>query len=121
MYGPPAVPLAVNTGAVAMPCEFVIADAVLEPPVNVPLAPLAGAANATVTLATGLFIASYTVACRGVGKAAFVAALCDLPTDAVTVAGGPTCTKFVSKKLAGVVSPKPWPLPCTVLRPMHSP
>jgi hypothetical protein len=73
-----------------MPCEFVIADAVLEPPVNVPLAPLAGAANATVTLATGLFIASYTVAWRGVWKAAFVAALCDTPPEVETVAGGPT-------------------------------
>ena len=84
---------------------FVIADAVAEPPVNVPLAPLAGAANVTFTLATGLLVASYTVAWKGFVKATFVAVLCGVPPVAVTVAGVPTSVRFVSKKFAGVVTP----------------
>ena len=52
--------LAVNAGAVAMPCPFVVA--VFTPPAKVPLAPLAGAVNVTVTPLKGLFSESVTVA-----------------------------------------------------------
>jgi hypothetical protein len=50
----------VNTAEVATPLPFVIA--VLTPPANVPLAPLPGAVNVTVTPGTGLLEASLTVA-----------------------------------------------------------
>src|SRR5580700_7940312 len=69
----PAVPLAVNTGAVAVPLAPVVA--VFTPPANVPLAPLAGAVNVTTAPLTKLFPASLTVACSGTVNAAFVPAV----------------------------------------------
>jgi hypothetical protein len=45
------------------------------PLANVPLAPLAGAANVTTTPLTGLLLASVTVATRGAANAALIGAL----------------------------------------------
>jgi hypothetical protein len=83
LYGPPAVPLAVKTAEVATPLAFV--TAVFTPPAKVPLAPLAGAVNVTVTPLIGLFEASFTVACSCVAKAVLTAALCGVPPVAVIV------------------------------------
>src|SRR5690242_9286164 len=87
LYGPPAVPFAVNVVDVATPLAFVAA--VFTPPANVPLAPLVGAVNVTTTPLTGLFAASRTVACSCVANAVLIAALCGVPAVAVTLAGGP--------------------------------
>jgi hypothetical protein len=50
----PAVVFAVNAGEVATPLELVVAVAVFVAPANVPLAPVAGAANVTAAPLTGL-------------------------------------------------------------------
>src|SRR5262245_44722820 len=47
LYGPPAIPFAVNVGAVATPLPFVFTVDELE---NTPLAPLAGGVKVTGTL-----------------------------------------------------------------------
>ena len=47
----PALPFAVNAGAVAIPDALLVTVAV---PLNVPLAPIVGAANVTETPETGL-------------------------------------------------------------------
>jgi hypothetical protein len=44
----------VNAGEVATPLELVVAVAVFVAPANVPLAPVAGAANVTAAPLTGL-------------------------------------------------------------------
>ena len=49
--------------------------------------PLSGAANVTVTLGTGLPLASVTVAMSGAVKAVFTVALCGVPAVAAIVAG----------------------------------
>src|SRR5258708_15655674 len=77
LYGPPAVAFAVNVADVATPPEFVVA--VLTPPANVPLAPLAGAVKVTTTPLTGLFPASVAVATNGALNAVLIAALCPEP------------------------------------------
>ena len=59
----PGVPLAVNAADVATPDVLVVA--VLIPPANVPLAPLAGAVKATITPLTGLLPESLTVTTNG--------------------------------------------------------
>src|SRR2546430_1746191 len=86
VYGPPAVPLAVNVAAVATPLQFVVA--VYTPPAKVPLAPLPGTVNVTTTPLTRLFAASRTVACSGVANAVLTVALCPEPLVTATVAGG---------------------------------
>ena len=96
------MPLAVKTGAVATPSEFVVA--VFTPPAKVPLAPLDGAVNVTVTLLTGLFPASFTVACSCVVKAVLIVALCGVPAVAVMLAAVPV--KLVREKFAGVPTPE---------------
>jgi hypothetical protein len=101
VYGPPTVLFAVKTGAVATPLAFV--TAVFTPPANVPLAPLPGATNVTVAPLTGLFRESSTVACSCVANAVFTVALCDVPTVAVMLAGGPA--RLVKEKFAGVDTP----------------
>ena len=95
--------LAVNVGAVATPDAFVVAVAVLAPPVNVPLAPVLGAANVTITPLTGLPPASFAVACSAVAKAALITALCGVPAVAVIELGAPAV--FVKEKFAGVATP----------------
>ena len=99
----PVVPLAVNVGAIATPDAFVVAMAVRAPPVNVPLAPVLGAVNVTVTPLTGLPPASFTVACSAVAKAVLITALCGVPAVAVIEAGAPAV--LVKEKFAGVVTP----------------
>src|ERR1700723_2869615 len=77
----PAVPLAGSAGAVATPLGLVGEVAVADPP-KVPVAPLEGAVNVTVTPLNGLPLALVTVACNGVANAAFTVALCDVPAVA---------------------------------------
>ena len=98
LYGPPAVAFAVNTADVATPLVFVVA--VFTPPAKVPLAPLPGAVNVTVTLPTGLFPASVTVATNGAPNAVLIDALCPEPLVTTTFAAGPTV--FVNEKFAEV-------------------
>lgn len=81
-----------NTGAVATPLAFVVAVAVsppFVPPVNVPLAPVDGALNVTVTPFTRFPLPSFTVTARFVAKDALIVALCGVPAVAVTLAGVP--------------------------------
>src|SRR5216684_2468908 len=97
VYGPPTVPLAVNTGATATP--FPPVTAVFTPPANVPLAPLVGAVNVTVTPLTGLFPTSFTVACSCAANAALTVTLCGVPAVAVILAAVPA--RLVNAKFAG--------------------
>src|SRR5258708_22517056 len=87
--------------AVATPCALV--TAVFTPPANVPLAPLVGAVNVTVTPFTGLLDASLTVACSCVANAVLMVALWGVPAVAVILAGA--LARLVSEKLAGVETP----------------
>jgi hypothetical protein len=79
--------LAVNIFAVAMPEALVVA--VFTPPAKVPLAPLDGAVNVTVTPLTGLLKGSFTVACSCVANAVLIVALCGVPAVAVMLDGLP--------------------------------
>jgi hypothetical protein len=90
--------LAVKTADVATPWALVVA--VVSPPANVPLAPLAGAVKVTATPLTGLLEASLTVACSCVANAVFTVALCGVPAVAAMLAGAPA--KLVSEKFAEV-------------------
>src|SRR5205085_9291311 len=89
----PAVVFAVKTAAVATPDAFVVV--VLTPPENIPLAPLVGAVNVTVTPLTGLLKESLTVACNWVVNAVLTVALCGVPAVAVMLFAVPA--KFVSE------------------------
>src|SRR6202035_4329188 len=93
------------TGEVATPFEFVVAVAVLEEvPLNVPLAPVAGAVNVTVRPGTGLEALSSTVALRGNANAVLTVAVCGVPPVAVMVA----CDEedvLVRLKEAGIDTP----------------
>ena len=89
--------LAVNAAEVATPLALV--SAVLTPPAKVPLAPLPGTVNVTVTPLTGLPPASRTVACNSDAKAVLITALCGVPPVGVIVDGGPGV--LVSWKVAG--------------------
>jgi hypothetical protein len=91
----------VKTADVATPEAFVVA--VLTPPANVPLAPLAGAVKVTTTPFTGLLLASFTVTTRVAAKAVVIVVLCGVPLVAVIADGDPA--KLVSAKLAGVATP----------------
>src|ERR1041385_498051 len=75
-------------GAVATPLPLVVAVVVVNPPLNVPLAPLAGAVNVTVTPLSRLLLASFTVAEKAVPKVVFTVVLCEAPPVAVMLAGG---------------------------------
>src|SRR5437667_317470 len=57
----------------------------------------------TVTLATGLPPASFTVATSGAANAVLIVALCGVPLVAVMLAAAPAV--FVSEKFAGVATP----------------
>ena len=98
------MPSAVNVGA-ATPLASVATAAVFSPPfpLNVPLAPLVGAVNVTVTPGTGFPPLSFTVACNGEAKAVVMVAFWGVPPVAVIVAGAPTV--FVSENVAGVAIP----------------
>src|SRR5690242_21918958 len=86
LYGPPAVPFAVNVVDVATPLALLTAVFV---PVNVPLAPLGGAVNVTTTPLTGLFPASVTVATKGAPNAVLIVALCPDPLVTLTLEAPP--------------------------------
>src|SRR5215472_5918278 len=94
--------LAVKTAEVATPEAFV--TAVVTPPANVPLAPLAGAAKVTVTPFTGLFPESGTVAWSCAGKAVLVGGVCVVAEVATTLDGG--LPKFVREKKAEPLTPE---------------
>jgi hypothetical protein len=85
-----------------MPLLFVAAVAVVEP-LNVALAPVAGAVNVTVAPFTRFPPISFTVAWSAVAKAVLVVAVCGVPAVAVMLAGAPTL--LVKLKLAGVATP----------------
>jgi hypothetical protein len=109
------VPFAVNVGAVATPLLLVVAVAVVNPPVNVPLAPLAVAVNVTVTPLSRLLLASLTVAARAVPKLAFTVALCAVPAVAVMVAAGPEEVKAFTVKVKLVLRMLLPDVPVTVM------
>ena len=73
----PEIALAVNAADVAVPDEPV--TAVLFPPANVPLAPLAGAVKVTVTPLTPVPLPFSTVATSGAENVALIDALCPEP------------------------------------------
>ena len=80
-----------------MPAASVVAVTELLP-LNVALAPLVGAANVTVTFATGFEDASVTFACSAVPNAVFTVALCGVPACAATAWGA---VVFVNANVAG--------------------
>src|SRR5579885_2611197 len=95
----PAVPLAVKVDAVVATPEALVVAVMLERlPAKVPLAPVAGAANDTVTFGTAFPLASFTVAENAVANAWPTAALCGVPPVAVMDAAGPGL--LVSAKFA---------------------
>jgi len=100
----PVVAFAVNAGAVAIPDAFVNAVALIALPGNVPLAPLPGAENVTVTPVTGLLPASLTIVWRAVDYAVLTVALCGLPAEIATDAAAPTV--LVIEKVAAVATPE---------------
>ena len=93
--------MAVNTADVATPLAFVVT--VFTPPAKLPLAPVAGAVNVTVTPCTGLPPLSFTVATSAAANAVLMAALCGVPLVAVIDAAVPAV--LVNAKLAEVVTP----------------
>jgi hypothetical protein len=95
----------VNAEAVATPFAPVASVSVFVVLVaNVPLAPVAGAANVTDAPLIGFESASNTVTATGVVNAVLTVVLCGVvPVTTVIVAGAPA--KFVRLKLAGVVTP----------------
>ena len=98
----PTVPLAVNVGDVATPLLLVVACTVVDPPVNVPLAPMVGAVNVTTTPLVG-FPFVVTVALRGEANEVLTVALCGVPPVAVMTYDDPAV--LVREKLAGVEIP----------------
>ncbi len=95
-----------NDGAVATPLPFVVAVAVVTPPANVPVAPVAGAVNVTATPPSRLLLASLTAAVSRVPKLVFTVALCEVPPLAAMFAAGPgAAAVFVRLKFAGVATP----------------
>src|SRR5437016_2777034 len=83
----PDVPFAVNVAEVATPDALVVA--VFAPPAKLPLAPLLGGVNVTVTPFTGFPLALVTVITKGAAKGELIAALCGVPLVAVILAGEP--------------------------------
>src|SRR5438046_2523356 len=73
------------------------------PPAKLPLAPVPGAVNVTVTLATGLPPASFTVATSGAANAVLIVALCGVPLVAVMLAAAPAV--FVREQKAALANP----------------
>ena len=91
---PPVVALAVKTAEVATPAALVVA--VVTPPAKLPLAPLPGGVKVTIAPATGLFPASFTMACKVEANAVLIAALCGVPALAVMLAAPPGFTVKVA-------------------------
>jgi len=96
--------LAVNAGDVATPLAFVVAVLMFVlVPAKMPLAPVDGAVNVTITPLTGCDPLSSTVATSGAANAVSMVAVCGVPLVAVIVAG--TAAALVRLKLAGVDTP----------------
>jgi hypothetical protein len=93
--------LAVNAAEVATPLALVVA--VFTPPAKLPLAPVLGAVNVTVTPLTGFDPLSRTVTTSGNAKAELTATLCAEPLVAVTEAA--EAALFVRLNVAGVATP----------------
>jgi hypothetical protein len=100
----PEVPFALNVVEVATPAALVVSVSVAVPFANVPLAPVAGAANVTSAPLTGFCPLSTTVATRGAAKAVLIGASCGVPLVARITAGPPVV--LVRLKPAGVGTPK---------------
>ena len=81
----PDIPFAVNVADVATPDAFVVA--VFAPPAKLPLAPLLGGVNVTVTPFTGFPLAFFTVTTKGARKGVLIAVLCGVPLVATTPPG----------------------------------
>jgi hypothetical protein len=89
VYGPPAVPFAVK-GAEATPKALVATVIVVVELLNIPLAPVAGAANVTLTPEIGELATSVTVTAGGFANAVLIDALCGVvPALAVMMLGVP--------------------------------
>jgi hypothetical protein len=100
VYGPPAVPFAVNV-AEATPEAFVATMIVAVLLLNLPEAPAPGAVKVTFTPETGLLPASVTVTARAFAKAVLIVADCGVvPAFAVIRAAAPAL--FVSEKFTVV-------------------
>jgi hypothetical protein len=97
------MPFVVNVGAVPTPPTSVVTVDDTPPPAKVPLAPLDGAVNITLTPGTGWPLASLTVTFSGVGSAVLTIERCGVP--AFTVIDAASLGSFVSEKLAGVPAP----------------
>jgi hypothetical protein len=97
----PTDPLAVNDADVATPLGLVVA--VFTPPAKVPLAPVDGTSNVTVTPLTGFCPPSNTVATNGAPNVVLTDALCGVPLVAVIDTSAPVI--FVSVKLAADDTP----------------
>src|SRR5437016_2137681 len=97
----PDVPFAVNVAEVATPDALVVA--VFAPPAKLPLAPLLGGVNVTVTPFTGVPLALVTVTTKGAGKGDWKSVVYGEPLVAVILADGPGV--FVNEKLAVPVIP----------------
>lgn len=93
-----------NAGDVATPLASVFTDAVVPPPANVPLAPLAGAVNVTDTLGTALPAESWTVALNAAANAEPTKTLCAAPAVAVIDAAAPGL--LVKENEAAVATPE---------------
>ena len=78
-----------NWGAVATPEVLVVIVTVLNPPVNVPPGPLAGAVKITGTPLARLPPASFTVACISTANVLPMVADCPDPAVAAIWLGGP--------------------------------
>jgi len=98
----PTVPFAVNVGDVATPLLSVVACALADPPVKVPLAPALGAVNVTTIPLVG-FPLIVTVALNGEANAVFTVALCGVPPLAEMTSDEPAV--LVKSKFAGVEIP----------------
>lgn len=96
------VPFAVKVGAVALPFASVVACALVEPPVNVPLAPEPGAVNVTTTPLVGDPLV-VTVATSADANAELIVALCGVPPVAVITSCD--AAVFVRLKFAGELAP----------------
>jgi hypothetical protein len=94
----------VNAVEVATPFVPVCPVTVFVPFPKVPVAPVVGAVNVTVTPLTGFEPLSRTVAPSAAAKAVLIAALCGVPLVAAIDAGTPTV--FVRLKSAGPEPPE---------------
>jgi hypothetical protein len=108
----PIVAFAVYVDEVATPLALVISVSVLVPPLNVPLAPVAGAVKVTNAPLTGV-PPMVTVATSGAAKGVFTAVLCVAPfVAAIASAGGLKLEllQFVKATNASRTRPRSLPL-----------